>query len=177
MSMAVDVTGEPTGGGVSPLPREARPFQGQRAGIVTRLAAAVIDVLVIGVVLVSGYVGYAGLVFLIDPRSFSWPHAGAILSVFVAGLVADVYLTVFWWASGRTYGYLVLGLRLHNRRGGHPGFLTCAVRAVTYVFAPWGVFWVAVDSSNRSLQDLVLGTRVVYDWQPRVPAHQRSTQY
>lgn len=175
--MVVSVSGEPTGGGVSPLPREARPYQGRRAGVVTRLGAAVIDCLVIGVVLVSGYVGLAGMVFLIDPRNFSWPQAGAILSIFMAGLVADVYLTVFWWASGRTYGYLVMGLRLHNRHDAHPGFVTCALRAITCVFAPWGILWVPLSRTNRSVQDLLLGTRVVYDWQPRAHEHQRITQY
>ena len=91
--------------------------------------------------------------------------------------MAGVYLTFAWWFGGRTYGYLVMGLRLRARRDRHPGFLTCAVRATLCVFAPWGVFWVAVSSDNRSLQDLLLGTRVVYDWQPRGPSHHRSTQY
>ena len=175
--MAVDVVGEPSGGGVSPLPREARPYQGRTAGIVTRLAAAVIDALVVGAVLVACYFGVAGFLFLIDPRSFSMPHSGLILSIFMAGAVAEVYLTVSWWLGGRTYGYLVMGLRLRSRSGGRTGFVRSAVRAALCVFAPWGVFWVAVSRHNRSLQDLLLGTRVVYDWQPRVPAHQRSTQY
>ena len=100
------------GGGVSPLPREARPYQGQRAGVVTRLAAAVIDSLVVGPSCVAGYFGFAGVLFLIDPRSFSLPHSGLILSIFMAGFVAEVYLTVSWWIGGRTYGYLVMGLRL-----------------------------------------------------------------
>ena len=81
--MAVDVTGDPAGGGVSPLPREARPYQGHTAGIVTRLAATVIDGLVVGAVLVAGYFGVAGFLFLIDPRNFSMPHSGLFLSVFM----------------------------------------------------------------------------------------------
>ena len=175
--MAVDVTGDPTGGGVSPLPREARPYQGHTAGIVTRLAATVIDALVVGAFLVAGYFGLAGFLFLIDPRDFSMPHSGLFLSIFMAGLVAGVYLTLSWWVVGRTYGYLVMGLRLRSRRDGHPGFVICAVRATLCVFAPWGVFWVAVSRDNRSVQDLLLGTRVVYDWQPRAASHQRTTQY
>ncbi len=55
--MAVDVTGDPAGGGVSPLPREARPYQGHTAGVVTRLVAAFIDSLIVGVILLCGYVG------------------------------------------------------------------------------------------------------------------------
>ena len=39
---------------ISPVPREARVFQGQRAGIVTRLIAATLDALVVGAVLLGG---------------------------------------------------------------------------------------------------------------------------
>jgi len=31
---------------------------------------------------------------------------------------------------------------------------------------PIGLFWVVVDPRQRSLQDRVLATSVVYDWQP-----------
>ena len=44
-----------TTGGVSPIPREARPYQGQRAGLVTRSLAAAIDALVVGVLVLFGY--------------------------------------------------------------------------------------------------------------------------
>jgi uncharacterized RDD family membrane protein YckC len=175
--MAVDVVGEPTGGGVSPLPREARPYQGQRAGVVTRLAAGVIDVLVVGAVLLAGYFGFAGLVFLVDPRSFQLPASGVILSIAMACAVAHVYLTVAWWLGGRTYGYLVMGLRLHGRRGHRVRFVGAVVRAALCVLFPIGVLWVAVSRTNSSVQDVLLGTSVVYDWQPRGHEHQRMTQY
>ena len=176
--MAVDVVGEPTGGGVSPLPREARPHQGRRAGVVTRLAAAVIDSLVVGAVLVGCYFGVAALLFLIDPRSFSMPHSGLILSVSVmACLVAEVYLTLGWWLGGRTYGYLVMGLRLQGRQGNRVGFVRCLLRAVFCVVFPVGVLWVAVSAHRRSVQDVLLGTSVVYDWHPQAPSHHRITQY
>ena len=32
---------------------------------------------------------------------------------------------------------------------------------------PLGLLWCAVDGSRRSVQDVVLRTTVVYDWQPR----------
>jgi uncharacterized RDD family membrane protein YckC len=175
--MAVDVTGEPAGGGVSPLPREARPFQGRTAGVVTRLVAAVIDALVVGAVLLGGYFAYAGLLFLIDPRTFSLPQSSLFLSIAMACAVAEVYLTAAWWLGGRTYGYLVMGLRLLDRRGQHPRFVLAALRAVFCVLFPIGVLWVAVSRDSRSVQDVVLRTSVVYDWQPRAHERQRITQY
>jgi uncharacterized RDD family membrane protein YckC len=155
-----------SGGRVSPVPHDARPYQGQAAGVVTRLAAAVLDALVVGVVLLGGYFGLAGVLFLLDPRGFSFPRMGPFFSVAAGLAVAYVYLTVFWTFSGRTYGYLVMGLRV-VRGSGRLGLVGAAARACLVLLLPIGVFWVPVGRGNRSLQDLALGTRVIYDWQPR----------
>ena len=156
-----------TGGGVSPIPREARPYQGQRAGLVTRLVAATLDAVVVGGVLLGGYLGLSGLLFLIDPRGFQFPEVGVVFSLFWAFCVAVTYLTVSWTLSGRTYGYLVMGLRVLGRGGRPLRLVGAAIRAVFVVVLPIGIAWVLVSRDNRSLQDIVLGTRVVYDWQPR----------
>jgi uncharacterized RDD family membrane protein YckC len=37
-------------------------------------------------------------------------------------------------------------------------------RAVLYVLFPAGLLWVLASRRNASVQDLVLGTAVVYDW-------------
>ncbi len=81
--------------------------------------------------------------------------------------MAVVYLTVSWTLSGRTYGYLVMGLRVLGRGGRPLRLVGAAIRAVFVVVVPIGIAWVLVSRDNRSLQDIVLGTRVVYDWQPR----------
>lgn len=161
------MSGGTAGGGVSPVPREARPYQGQRAGIVTRLVAAVIDGAVVAAVLLGGYFALAGLLFLVDPRNFSLPHAGLVFSLASAWAVTLVYLTLAWTVSGRTYGYLVMGLRVLGRGGRPLGFTGAAARALFLTLLPIGVLWVPVSRDNRSLQDLFLGTSVVYDWQPR----------
>ena len=152
---------------ISPVPREARPFQGQRAGLVTRLVAAVLDALVIGVVLLGGYLGLVGILFLIDPRSFQVPDLNPFFSLTAAFCVAVVYLTVFWTLSGRTYGYLVMGLRVLGIGGRRLRFFGALIRAAFVVVFPIGIVWVPISRHNKSAQDLVLGTRVVYDWEPR----------
>lgn len=162
---------ESTDSGVSPLPREARPYQGRRAGVITRLIAAAIDGAVVLLVLTAGFVGFAGLQFLLDPRSFTFPDAGLAFS-FVAGFVVlVVYLTVAWWLSGRSYGCLVMGLRVVNHRGGPLHLPAAFVRAVFCAVLPIGLLWVAVSRENRSVQDTVLRTSVIYDWQPRGAGH------
>ena len=43
---------------IDPIPREVRPFQGHRAGLVTRIAAGVVD---LGVVIIALGVCYVGV--------------------------------------------------------------------------------------------------------------------
>ena len=55
------------------VPAQARDFQGQRAGIVTRVAAAAVDFLLVIIAICLIYGGIAGVTFIIHPRSFHWP--------------------------------------------------------------------------------------------------------
>ena len=153
---------------LSPLPQEARPYQGHRAGLVTRLVAAGIDSLVIGLVLMLAYAGFAGLVFLLDPRTFTFPTPGVFFSLTAALTTLVVYLTVSWWVGGRTYGCHLMGLRVVNYNGANLRLLGALLRAVFCAFFPIGLLWAAVNRENRSVQDIVLRTSVIYDWQPRL---------
>jgi len=153
-------------GGVSPLPREARPYQGQRAGLVTRAVAAAIDWLLVVLALLLGYVGIAIVLFLVDPRSFTFPDLKLVWSLTTAFVVLVLYLTVAWWMTGRSYGCHVMGLRVVGLRGRKPRFVGALLRAAFCAVFPIGLLWVAVSHENRSVQDVVLRTSVIYDWQP-----------
>jgi uncharacterized RDD family membrane protein YckC len=153
---------------VSPVPREARPYQGRRAGLVTRMAAAVIDAGVVGGVMIAGYLAWAGLEFMVDPLGFRFPDPAALLSLTWAFVVLVVYLTAAWTLSGRTYGDHVMGLRVVGR-GGRPIRLPAAfLRALLCAVFPIGLLWCAGSREHRSIQDVVFRTSVIYDWQPRV---------
>ena len=156
-----------TTGGVSPLPREARPYQGQRAGLVTRAAAAAIDGTVVFLALLAGYVAYAVLLFLLNPTNFTFPDISLVFSLASGFVVMVVYLTLSWRLSGRSYGALVLGLRVLSYRGDRMSLVGALLRALFCAIVPIGLLWVAVSRQNRSLQDVVLRTSVIYDWQPR----------
>ena len=152
---------------LSAIPREARAFQGHHAGIVTRFVAAAADAGLVGVVLVGAYLGWAGLLFLLDPRHFTFPDFRLFASLLVGAVVLGLYLTAAWAVSGRTYGNLLMGLRVVGARGGDLGWTRAALRAGFYVLFPIGLFWVVLDPRQRSIQDRVLATAVVYDWKPR----------
>jgi uncharacterized RDD family membrane protein YckC len=156
-----------TTGGVSPLPREARPYQGRRAGLVTRGAAGVIDGIVVVLILVGGYAAYAAVLFLVDPLNFTFPDLGLVFSMAAGFVVMVVYLTLSWRFSGRSYGCLVMGLRVVSFRGSRLTWIGALARALFCSIVPIGLFWTAVSHENRSLQDVVLRTSVIYDWQPR----------
>lgn len=152
---------------LSPVPREARPHQGHRAGIVTRTLAATLDTVVVVLALVVGYFAWAGARFLASPRRFSFPEPSVLLSVGSLLALLTVYLALTWTLSGRSYGALVLGLRVVDRHGNRVRAGVAVVRAAVSVLVPLGLLWVAVSGRNRSLADVLLRTAVVYDWRPR----------
>jgi uncharacterized RDD family membrane protein YckC len=153
-------------GGLSPLPREARPYQGQRAGLVSRAVAAAIDGLLVWILLLLGYAAFAVVRFLLDPRGFSFPDLKVFTSLTTAFVVLVVYLTLTWWMNGRSYGCHVMGLRVVGPRGRNLRLPGALLRALFCAIFPIGIVWVAVSSQNRSVQDVVLRTSVIYDWQP-----------
>lgn len=151
---------------LSVVPVAARAFQGRRAGVVTRVVANVVDVMVVVVILCVIYAVVAGFAFLLHPSSFHFP-AGLGWSIPVIGFVVAVpYLALCWRMTGRTYGDALLGLRVVNHDGKRMRIAGALLRAVACVVFPIGVLWVAVSPANRSAQDVILRTSVVYDWLP-----------
>jgi uncharacterized RDD family membrane protein YckC len=153
-------------GAVSPVPREARGYQGQRAGLITRSAAAVVDGLVVLLVVVLAGLAVTGVRFVLHPRGFDPGPTALLPSLGILLGAVTVYLAVAWTVVGRTYGCHLMGLRVAGRNGQVPGPLVSVARAVLCVLFPVGLLWCAVGRSRRSVQDLLLGTRVLYDWLP-----------
>jgi uncharacterized RDD family membrane protein YckC len=156
-----------TAGELSAIPREARPYQGTTAGLMTRLIASGIDAATVVVLLVLMYLGVNGVRFLVHPVGFSFSDLSVILSVVAALAVLVVYLTLAWSVTGRTYGDHVMGLRVVNRGGARVRFLPALVRAVLSAVFPLGLLWCAASPARRSVQDMLVRTAVVYDWRLR----------
>ena len=151
---------------ISPVPKEARPYQGSPAGIVTRVIANTVDAIVVLAVLGAAYLGWAAFLFLLAPRGFDFPSISFLFSLTAAMAVSVVYLWLAWWLTGTTYGGHVMGLQVRGRRGRRLGPLRALARAAFCVFFPIGLLWCVVTPERRSVQDLVLWTTVVYDWRP-----------
>jgi uncharacterized RDD family membrane protein YckC len=144
---------------------DASAYQGTTAGVVTRVVASVIDGVVILVALVSVYLGVTAVRFLRRPTQFTFPAPNFNLLLVIAGVVVTAYLAWSWTTTGRTLGDQLLGIRVVNQRGARlrPGY--ALVRAAACVVLPLGLLWVAISKRNKSVQDLLLRSRVIYDWE------------
>jgi uncharacterized RDD family membrane protein YckC len=152
---------------IEPIPSEARSFQGRRAGLVTRIVSAAIDTGVVALSMVVAYAGICVVLLLFRPRGFELPTVPWWLAMTVAYVGLTLYLGAAWHSDGRTYGCHVMGLRVMDADGRILGLWTAYGRALFYLVFPFGILWVAFSRSNQSIQDLVLRTSVVYDWDVR----------
>ena len=159
------------------VPAQARDFQGQRAGIVTRVAAAAVDFLIV-IVAIGAH--------LRRNRRRHVHHPSEVISLAeqhrlehrrsLYFVLLTAYLAFSWAGTGRTYGAALLGVRVVNHKGATMRLPGAILRAVLCVVFPIGLLWVAISSANRSIQDVIFRTSVIYDWSPRAelePSGQR----
>ena len=144
----------------------AAAVRGRRAGYISRLLAAGVDFVVVGVLLFAILVAFAAVRYLFD-GTFEMPHFRAAFSAVAYPIVAILYLTVGWAATGRSVGKEMLGLRVVRDSGEPLGVVRAATRAVICVtFAFVSLFWVLFSKRNAAVHDLVVRTSVVHDWAP-----------
>jgi uncharacterized RDD family membrane protein YckC len=149
---------------LSAIPPAARELQGRRAGLITRVLANTVDFGIVVGIVAGGYAAVVAVRFLWNSRTFTFPAPGFGVLVAVGSVVMVLYLTAAWTTSGRTYGDHLLGLRVVNWRGRRLRPVGALLRAVLCVLFPIGLFWIALSRENRSLQDVLLRSSVVYDW-------------
>jgi uncharacterized RDD family membrane protein YckC len=152
---------------IDPIPKEARRFQGLRAGLITRALAAAIEIGVVAVAMAAIYLGFSAVLFLYRPSRFQLPTPSWEVTVAVGYIVLTLYLTVLWRSGGRTYGCHVMGLRVVDRVGQRLHLAPAFLRAVLCGIFPIGLLWVTISRENRSIQDLIVRTSVIYDWDVR----------
>ena len=143
---------------------EARALQGHRAGFASRVVADVVDVGVAWLLGLSALVAGGVIGYLLTGPPFSLPVLPNWLDASAFAAIAVGYLTFSWSATGRSVGKQIAGLRVADRGGQRLSLRRSFARAVLYVLFPIGLLWVLASRRNASLQDLVVGTAVVYDW-------------
>jgi uncharacterized RDD family membrane protein YckC len=142
-------------------------LQGHRAGFVSRVVADAVD---LGVVWAIGLAAllFAGVVrYLLAGPPFRTPVLPSWLSATAGLTIAVAYLASGWAATGRTLGKQVAGLRVLDHAGHRLSLRRALLRAVLCVVFPAGLLWIVVSRRNASVQDLLCGTAVIYDWSYR----------
>jgi len=144
------------------------PRQRTRAGIVSRLGADGIDLVLVQVIFALIFLGYAFARFLLSSKPFELPHPPIGVTSTLQFLLLTTYLAWGWASTGRTPGKALLGLRVVTD-GGTPLSIRRSVAraALCTLVGPILLVWAVVSRRNAGIHDLLLSTAVIYDWQPR----------
>jgi uncharacterized RDD family membrane protein YckC len=144
---------------------------GARAGAVTRLAAFVIDAVIMAGVL-------QGTAWLLDAaarvlRTFAPPIDLGSLVIALVPLLVFAYNVGFWWLTGQTPGKWLLGIKVVAVGGGRLKLRRAALRQIGYVISAipcyLGFLWI-LGRNRRGWHDRIARTEVVYV--PRRHEHQ-----
>jgi uncharacterized RDD family membrane protein YckC len=109
-------------------------------------------------------VAWAVLLFLLDPRDYTFPSWPFLYFLVIGFFYLVVYLWIAFATNGRTLGAGVMGVRVVGRKGRKMRWIPALLRAGFCAVFPVGLFWCAVSRENRSVQDIVLRTSVIHDW-------------
>lgn len=150
------------------IPEDAREFQGERAGFATRFLASVIDVALVALLMMGVWLSIELVQLIFTPGVDVQPPRAATLVVW-GYVFTTLYWTIAWASTGRSIGAWVMGVRVVNRKGQRVRLLVAFARAAFSVGFPVGLLWALVSKRNRSVQDVVLRTIVIYDWSLRAP--------
>jgi uncharacterized RDD family membrane protein YckC len=140
------------------------------AGAVTRLAAFVIDVIVIATLfaLFGHVVEFVTSVLLDD--SFTVAR-GTLGSRIALAVWAFVYFAQPLAASGRTFGMAVGGIRVVRADGSDIDGWHAVVRVLalplSFALFGLGLLLIVLRRDRRALHDLIASTAVVYAWDAR----------
>lgn len=120
------------------------------AGLGTRLAALIIDSIILSIIgaIVTGVVG------------------SEVLGIGVGFIVGVIYNWYFWTRNnGQTLGKQLMGIRVVKADGGRLNDLEAVVRYIGYYINTFLLFlgwlWAIPDGKNQGLHDKLAGTVVV----------------
>jgi uncharacterized RDD family membrane protein YckC len=151
--------------------RRRRPLPTNRAGLVTRGVAAVIDALIVNLFF-TVIAGAATLLVTFFGGSGDGVPRGAIAVGSFAWLsVVSVYLCGFWALAGQTPGMRFLGIRLDERRLPlRRAFRRLIGLGLSFITFGIGFLGIVFGESRRSWADRMGRTEVVYEERQPTPA-------
>ena len=135
------------------------------AGFWIRVAATIIDVLILMVLILPLLAAVYGTDYFLDPDA---PMIQGPVDVVLNYVVPALYSIGFWVWRAATPGKLAVHIKVVNaQNGGPPSVGQCIVRFIGYYISALvlglGYLWVAWDPQKRGWHDHIAGTRVDYD--------------
>jgi uncharacterized RDD family membrane protein YckC len=145
---------------------------GHYAGPVSRLAAFVLDSLLIWLAFILFAVGIdivANVFFGTDITATGWDQS------LLGGLLFVSWAFVYFWVgfalAGRTIGMGIVGIGVLNEEGttmsGRNAFVRTLVFPFSFLILGLGFLGIFISPRRRALHDAAAGTVVVYDWGDR----------
>jgi uncharacterized RDD family membrane protein YckC len=139
----------------------------QRAGFVSRLAAFVVDAVLLALILRTTQWLLDGMASVLAKLAPPIDLSAVVLAVSPVLIVA--YLVIFWSTLGQTPGKWLLGLRVVPVGGGRLRFGQALLRVAGYVVSALpcylGFLWV-LGPQRRAWHDRIAETEVVYVVKP-----------
>jgi uncharacterized RDD family membrane protein YckC len=160
---------------------EAGPAPGiEFAGHGGRLVAYILDGILVSVIVIVIAVLASAIVvggITVSPSGDTASVSGAavasiLLALLVIFIISLVYFPFFWARGGQTPGMRVFRLRVvRDRDGGRIGWGAAWLRLIglwvsSFVFY-LGFIWIFIDKRRRGWHDLIAGTVVIKDPEPK----------
>jgi uncharacterized RDD family membrane protein YckC len=151
-------------------PERDLSLQGHYAGLATRLAAFVIDLVALLILfdILINTVEFVVSTLAGHQWKISNLPVGGGLSL---GILAILYCTYPVAAGGRTFGMAMAGLRVVRPDGSPVGWPQAVIRILalplSFLTLGFGFLLIVLRQDHRALQDLIGGTAVVYAWDAR----------
>jgi len=132
------------------------------AGLVTRMAALVVDAIVLTLIVPVMADGPPSMWAAVTGEAPGWLKS---LSQVGAALLPVLYFGLLWWGTGQTLGGLVFGTVVRRKDGEHLGPVRSLLRSAVGLLLPiiWlaGMVVVLWDPHRRALHDRLFDTVVL----------------
>ena len=155
----------------APPPAVAREnLQGHYAGFGSRLAAFVVDLVVLTAIfmLVLAAINFAASIVTGKTINFNRNEIWVVVAYLVWGFV---YFARSWGLNGRTAGGSVFGLQVLTDDGydvsGRRAIARTLAFPLSFLILGLGFLGILLGDQRRALHDVIAGTVVVYSWDAR----------
>lgn len=155
---------------ISDLAPDVDVLRGRRAGFVTRAVAYSIDALIViaGVPAILYGIAVVQALFRLEAPTYP-PDIPDWMTGMISGLWTFWYFVGLWWATGRTVGGVVMGIRVVGRKKQRVGIIRAGIRWWVMVLTLFvvGEVWLIFAKSRLALHDRAAHTQVIYDNAPK----------